>query len=180
VPPPLAQLYRWDGRTLGRTLGKTYGIKARCYWERPWGTHWVPREHVENLMRTHWQLERNMLGTKEKRKKSPPLSKTPTPSLKLCILVVVGLCLAKEFQWRVIETGIWKIFLESLVLSSMDQCKDNWRNICLIFKPNYFIFSLIIAFKINLKNNSLTFPNNYLHFITTSLFSSIHQHGHEK
>jgi hypothetical protein len=24
----------------GRTLGKTYGIKARCYWEHPWGTHW--------------------------------------------------------------------------------------------------------------------------------------------
>jgi hypothetical protein len=23
----------------GRTLGKTYGIKARCYWEHPWGTH---------------------------------------------------------------------------------------------------------------------------------------------
>jgi len=26
----------------GRTLGKTYGIKARCYWEHPWGTHWEP------------------------------------------------------------------------------------------------------------------------------------------
>jgi len=23
----------------GRTLGKTYGIKVRCYWEHPWGTH---------------------------------------------------------------------------------------------------------------------------------------------
>jgi len=23
----------------GRTLGKTYVIKARCYWEHPWGTH---------------------------------------------------------------------------------------------------------------------------------------------
>jgi hypothetical protein len=34
----------------GRTLGKTYGIKARCYWEHPWGTHW---EHIENLMGTH-------------------------------------------------------------------------------------------------------------------------------
>ncbi len=29
----------------GRTLGKTYGIKARCYWEHPCGTHWEPREH---------------------------------------------------------------------------------------------------------------------------------------
>jgi hypothetical protein len=24
----------------GRTLGTTCGIKARCYWEHPWGTHW--------------------------------------------------------------------------------------------------------------------------------------------
>jgi len=29
----------------GRTLGKTYGIRARCDWEHPWGTH---REPVEN------------------------------------------------------------------------------------------------------------------------------------
>jgi hypothetical protein len=36
----------------GRTLGETYGIKARCYWEHHWGTH--------------WELEGNMLGTKEK------------------------------------------------------------------------------------------------------------------
>ncbi len=33
----------------GRTLGKTYEIKARCYWEHPWGTHWEPREHIEAL-----------------------------------------------------------------------------------------------------------------------------------
>jgi hypothetical protein len=24
------------------------------------------KEHIENLMRTHWELERKMLGTKEK------------------------------------------------------------------------------------------------------------------
>jgi hypothetical protein len=29
----------------GRTLGKTCGIKVRCYWEHPWGTHW---EHIGN------------------------------------------------------------------------------------------------------------------------------------
>jgi hypothetical protein len=29
----------------GRTLGKAYGIKARCYWEHPWGTN---RELVGN------------------------------------------------------------------------------------------------------------------------------------
>jgi len=28
-------------------------------------------EHVENVMGTHWELEGNMLGTKEKRKKIP-------------------------------------------------------------------------------------------------------------
>jgi hypothetical protein len=39
-------------RKKGRTLGKTYGIKARCYWEHIWGTQ--------------WELEGNMLGTKEK------------------------------------------------------------------------------------------------------------------
>jgi hypothetical protein len=51
----------------GRTLGKTYGIKVRCYWEHLWGTqHWEPREHIGNLVRTHWKLEGNILGTKEK------------------------------------------------------------------------------------------------------------------
>jgi hypothetical protein len=36
----------------GRTLGKTYGIKVKCYWEHPWGTH--------------SELEGNIEGTKEK------------------------------------------------------------------------------------------------------------------
>jgi hypothetical protein len=53
----------------GRNSGKTYGIKARCYWEHLWGTHWEHSEHIENLMGTHWELEGNMLGTKEKLKK---------------------------------------------------------------------------------------------------------------
>jgi hypothetical protein len=56
----------------GRTSGKTYGIKARCYWEHPWGTHWEHREHIENLMEIHWELEGNMLGAKEKFKKILP------------------------------------------------------------------------------------------------------------
>ncbi len=51
----------------GRTLGKTYGIG-----NTPWGTHWEPREHIGNLMGTHWELEGNMLGTKEKWKKMLP------------------------------------------------------------------------------------------------------------
>jgi hypothetical protein len=32
-----------------RTLGTTYGIKERYYWEHPSGTH--------------WELDKNMLGT---------------------------------------------------------------------------------------------------------------------
>ncbi len=44
------------------SLGKTYGIKARCYWEHLQGAHWEPREHVANLMGTHWELEGNMFG----------------------------------------------------------------------------------------------------------------------
>jgi len=47
----------------GGLWGKTYGIEARCHWEHPWGT---PLEHIGNLLGTHWELEGNMLGTKEK------------------------------------------------------------------------------------------------------------------
>jgi hypothetical protein len=36
-------------------------------------------EHIENLMGTHWELEGNMLGTKEKLKKPSP----PHPHPKL-------------------------------------------------------------------------------------------------
>jgi hypothetical protein len=45
----------------GRTLGKTYGIKVRCYWEHPWGTHWQPREHIENLMGIRWDKKKNKI-----------------------------------------------------------------------------------------------------------------------
>jgi hypothetical protein len=53
----------------GRTLGKTYGIKVRCYWEHPWG----------NTLGTHWELEGNVLVTKEKGKK---IVSHPNPKLK--------------------------------------------------------------------------------------------------
>jgi hypothetical protein len=52
----------------GRTLGKTYWIKARCYWEHPWGTHWEPSEYSGNLMGI-W-----MKHVGNKGKKNPPLS----------------------------------------------------------------------------------------------------------
>jgi hypothetical protein len=64
----------------GRTLGKIYGIKVRCYWEHPWGTHWEPRE-------TYWEPGGNPLetwkehvGNKGKMKKKP--SFPPTQNLK--------------------------------------------------------------------------------------------------
>jgi len=64
VPTLSAHLYRWEG-----PLGKTYGIERRCYWEQPWGTPKEPKEHIENIIETHWELERNMLRTKTKWKK---------------------------------------------------------------------------------------------------------------
>ncbi len=30
----------------GETLGKTYGIKTKCCWEHPWGTHWEPMGNI--------------------------------------------------------------------------------------------------------------------------------------
>jgi hypothetical protein len=48
----------------GRTLSKTYGIKARCDWEHPWGTHCEP------------------IGTKEKWKKSSSSPPPPPQILK--------------------------------------------------------------------------------------------------
>jgi len=59
----------------GRTLGKTYGVTARCYREHPWAS----REHIGNLMGTHWELEREHVGNKGKKKKilpPPPPPKT--------------------------------------------------------------------------------------------------------
>jgi len=53
-------------KSKGRSLGKTYGIKERCYWEHPWGTHWEHMEYIGNLIGTHLEFEGNMLGTKGK------------------------------------------------------------------------------------------------------------------
>jgi hypothetical protein len=50
-------------------------IKARCYWEHYWGTN---REHIKNLMGTHWEFEGNILGTKENGK----ISSSPPKNLK--------------------------------------------------------------------------------------------------
>jgi hypothetical protein len=39
-------------------------MKARCYWEKP-----TLEEHIENLMGTHWELEREHVRNKGKRGK---------------------------------------------------------------------------------------------------------------
>ncbi len=41
-------------------------------------------EHIGNLVGTHWELEGNMLGTKEKLKKPSP--HTPTQNFHECML----------------------------------------------------------------------------------------------
>jgi hypothetical protein len=62
-----------------------------------------------------------------------------------------------KFQWQVIQTGIWGIFLESF-------STDNFRNNYFIFKPNYFI-SFWIFFLINFLNVFFS-----LFLITTFIF----------
>ncbi len=58
--PPLTQLRR------GELQAKHMGLNQGAIGNTPWGTHWELREHTENLIRTHWELEGSMLGTKEK------------------------------------------------------------------------------------------------------------------
>jgi hypothetical protein len=60
----------------GRTLGKTYGIKARCYWEHLWRTHWEPIKHCKNMMEPIGDVK----GTCWEQKKKEKIS--PTPKLK--------------------------------------------------------------------------------------------------
>jgi len=63
VPPPL---WSTSISEKGRTLGKTYWIKARCYWEHPWGTHWEPGEHIVNLMGKPLGTRREHVGNEGK------------------------------------------------------------------------------------------------------------------
>ncbi len=67
---PLWSTYRGEK---GRTLGKTHGIKERCYCERPWETHWEPKEHIGNL----WEPIGNLKGICWDRRKN---EKNPAPS----------------------------------------------------------------------------------------------------
>jgi hypothetical protein len=40
-------------------LGKTYGIKARHYWEHPWGTQWELKEYIGSRMGIRWEQRKN-------------------------------------------------------------------------------------------------------------------------
>jgi hypothetical protein len=42
------------------------GLRAKHRGLKQGAIGYTLREHIGNLMRTHWELERNMLGTKEK------------------------------------------------------------------------------------------------------------------
>jgi hypothetical protein len=53
-------------------FAKAYGIKLRCYGEHV-------GEHIGNLMRTHWELKGDIVGTNEEPGKN---EKIPSPLLK--------------------------------------------------------------------------------------------------
>jgi hypothetical protein len=69
-------MQRWSASPFGPPIWVRRGglrakhvIKARCYWEQPWGIHWEP--------------DGNLKGTEEKRNKSSsPGSPSPSPKLK--------------------------------------------------------------------------------------------------
>jgi hypothetical protein len=115
------------------TLCKTNRIKARCYWEHPWGTH--------------WELGGNILGTKEKWKinqgtlstcwafqlaawnfyfqncSSPFLAWANTPNYKLGVLILLYRVLnrlvcgwAEKMSWpmKLLDLVIWISLLSYL------------------------------------------------------------------
>jgi hypothetical protein len=122
----------------GRTLGKTYEIKSSCYWEHPWGARWEPREHIENLMGTHWELERNMLRTcweQRKNEKNPP----PQPRhLKLKREKIKALWVhAAPSHWLCMKFLFTKpfltIFSPSPFLTWANTPIINWGYLCILF-----------------------------------------------
>jgi hypothetical protein len=48
----------------GGLWAKHRGLKARYYWEHPWGTHWELKEHIGNMMGTQkgtdWEQGKNV------------------------------------------------------------------------------------------------------------------------
>jgi hypothetical protein len=52
----------------GGLWAKHMGLKRGAIGNTLWA-------HIENLMGTHWELDRNMLGTTEKRKENPALQR---------------------------------------------------------------------------------------------------------
>jgi hypothetical protein len=56
---PFAHLYRWKEDNICQSIGG----KSEVLWRTCWGIHWEFGEHIENLTRTHWELEGNIVGT---------------------------------------------------------------------------------------------------------------------
>jgi len=96
---------RWSASTFwptdicekGRTLSKTYGIKTRCDWEHPWGTHWEPVGTKGKFLKSSFSPPlplpsppklkrkpmRNTLGTCWNKEKMKKIFLFPTPPLPL-------------------------------------------------------------------------------------------------
>jgi len=55
----LAHLCRWKKHNICQSIWH----KSEELWRTCWGTHWELEEHIENLMRTHWKLKENIVGT---------------------------------------------------------------------------------------------------------------------
>jgi hypothetical protein len=63
VPPPFGPpIYVIRGGLWAKHMGLKRGVIGNTF-----------GEHIGNIWRTHWELERNMLGTKEKGEKKYPL-----------------------------------------------------------------------------------------------------------
>jgi hypothetical protein len=56
---PLAYLYRWKDDNICQSIGD----KSAVLWRTCWGTHWELGEHIENLTKTHCELEGNIVRT---------------------------------------------------------------------------------------------------------------------
>jgi hypothetical protein len=123
-----------------RTLGKTYGIKAKCYWEHPWGTHWEPSEHIENLKGTCWE--------KNKKKKYYPTLPPPPPKTNW---KQIGICLA-HFQLKM--DGLTPLHIYIFFLISFFQHHPHKQIFNIFFTNLHFIFySISIHFKFIIELN---------------------------
>jgi len=96
IPRPLAHSYSW---LMVGLWAKHMGLK-RGAMENTLG------EHTGNMMRTHWELEGNMLGTKEKWKESHPPTTVTEVGWKVRLATYTGhnclpICF-QDFTWTLL------------------------------------------------------------------------------